>query len=162
MATTKLLISSSHGYGFPPPRRNPGSCHIRLPARRSFIFDRRRNGLLPAARHPSIHRTVVAAYISAPASDPNSFFFISDRENASPGTLNGGHDPSTIPKEVITWKLIWNLMLEEKSRLVFAALALVFGTASTLSMPLFSGKSSMANTMIRLFPDELAIKYAKE
>jgi hypothetical protein len=158
MATTKLLLSTSHGYGIPPPRKNPGSCLIRLPASRSFIFDRRRHGVLLARHHSSIQ--IVSAYISAPASDPNSFFFFSDKENASPGIFNGLDDPSKIPKEVITWKLIWKLMLEEKSRLVVAALALVFGTVSTLSMPLFSGKFSMTNAMIRLFPDESAIKHS--
>eukprot|EP00250_Pteridium_aquilinum_P002577 c12800_g1_i1 orf=236-2461(-) len=90
-----------------------------------------------------------AAYISAPAADPNSLFFFNADDKPS------GFDDSEpkIPKEVITWKLIGKLLLEEKWRLALSALALFGCTSCTLSMPLFSGR--FFETLIGHSPESL-------
>ena len=156
MATNLLLPTSTNGYGVPLcriPISSPKSRKTHLPS----IFHRKKTSFSSIRSHASLpfHRSrinvfssrkpsiqTVSAYISAPAADPNSHFFFNDKDNASSGIFNDGNDLSKMPKEVITWKLIWSLMLEEKWRLVISALALVVCTSSTLSMPLFSGKFS--------------------
>lgn len=114
----------------------------------------------PLGRGASLAR---AAYISAPAADPNSLYFFSGEDDPS-GFVDA--EPKR-PKDVITWRLVGKLLLEERWRLALSALALFGCTSCTLSMPLFSGQlfetliGKSSQTLWRLL-SKLAIIYCLE
>lgn len=90
-----------------------------------------------------------AAYISAPAVDPNSLHF--DEEEADSSNFL-----DAIPKrhkEAISWRLLGSLLMKEKWRLALSAFALIGCTTCTLSMPLFSGR--FFETLIGASPEPL-------
>ncbi|KAH7301686.1 hypothetical protein KP509_23G038100 [Ceratopteris richardii] len=70
-----------------------------------------------------------AAYISAPAADPNTLYFSSHANGYSEFYDN----ELRRPKDVITWKLIGSLILEERLRLLFSLVSLIGCSACTLS-----------------------------
>lgn len=73
------------------------------------------------------------AYVTGQASDPISEpnFKFDDSSSDQPQ-----------PRDVISWGLLWSLLLKHKLRLSVAVLTLVGCSTCTLSMPLFSGTLS--------------------
>ncbi|MCO5581757.1 hypothetical protein L7F22_035645 [Adiantum nelumboides] len=100
-------------------------------------------------RPPPRPHVARAAYISAPAADPNSLYY----SNSGNGHSEFFDEELKRPTEVITWKLIGRLLLEEKLRLALSALALVGCSSCTLSMPVFSGR--FFETLIGHSPEPL-------
>lgn len=85
-------------------------------------------------RLPSPLKTTTAtfAYVSGPASDP----IVSE-----PDPNFDEPDSKVQSPSVISWGLLWSLLLKHKLRLAISAFALVGCSACTLSMPIFSGKT---------------------
>lgn len=78
--------------------------------------------------------TTPLAYVTGPASDP--IFSESDPRI-------DGSDPrpeKVQPPTVISWGLLWMLLMKHKLRLVVSVATLICCTTCTLSMPLFSGE----------------------
>lgn len=84
-------------------------------------------------RLPSPLKTTTAtfAYVSGPASDP----IVSE-----PDPKFDEPDSKVQSPSVISWGLLWSLLLKHKLRLAISAFALVGCSACTLSMPIFSGR----------------------
>lgn len=77
--------------------------------------------------------TIPLAYVTGPASDP--IFSESD-----PKIDESDPWPEKVqPPSVISWELIWMLLMKHKLRLAVSAVALLCCTSCTLSMPIFSG-----------------------
>lgn len=76
--------------------------------------------------------TATFAYVSGPASDP----IVSE-----PDPKFDEPDSKVQSPSVISWGLLWSLLLKHKLRLAISAFALVGCSACTLSMPIFSGKT---------------------
>nr|XP_010933902.1 ABC transporter B family member 28 isoform X1 [Elaeis guineensis] len=73
-----------------------------------------------------------AAYVSAPASDPDAIDRGASPEASAPQVSS--------PAAAISWGGIWSLLLRHKLRMAISLASLVGCTCCTLSMPLFSGK----------------------
>ncbi|XP_072961857.1 ABC transporter B family member 28-like [Typha angustifolia] len=101
----------------------PSSSSSRIPPFTS-LSKRRRRGW----------RNARAAYVTAPAADPDAV----DKGAA------GGSDASTMLSSSnsvpISWGVIWSLLSRHKLRLAVSLVSLLVCTTCTLSMPLFSGK----------------------
>ncbi|KAI3856396.1 hypothetical protein MKX03_034478 [Papaver bracteatum] len=74
------------------------------------------------------------AYVAAPASDSNINSELESEESNSSSS-----DTNRSPN-VISWGLIWSLMLRHKLRLAISIATLIGCTTCTLSMPIFSGQ----------------------
>ncbi|XP_010255552.1 PREDICTED: ABC transporter B family member 28 [Nelumbo nucifera] len=74
-----------------------------------------------------------AAYVSAPAFDPNISGENPKVEDSNP--IITAQSPTAI-----NWGVIWSLLLRHKLRLVVSVVTLVGCTTCTLSMPIFSGR----------------------
>lgn len=91
----------------------------------------------PQLQHPGFSSgRSRAAYVTAPASDPDSIDKGPNLELPVSPTV------STSPA-AISWAVIWPLLARHKLRIVMAIISLVGCTSCTLSMPLLSG---MLNT----------------
>ncbi|KAI3925712.1 hypothetical protein MKX01_003271 [Papaver californicum] len=75
------------------------------------------------------------AYVAAPASDSNINSEPKPEEESNPSSSS-----DTNPSNVISWALIWSLMLRHKLRLAVSIATLIGCTTCTLSMPIFSGQ----------------------
>ncbi|KAI9080819.1 hypothetical protein K1719_037221 [Acacia pycnantha] len=87
-------------------------------------------------RSRTLSRTITTpfAYVTGPASDP--IFSECDPKI-------DGSDPrpeEVRPPTVISWGLLWMLLMKHKFRLVVSLVTLICCTTCTLSMPLFSGQ----------------------
>lgn len=159
-------LLSSHDYGGPVHSRREGTTKTRfcMQPKSSFNLKQRpKRALFSLSSRNPLSQAVFqlkkkpldrasparAAYISAPASDPNSLFFF----NADGDSSKFDDAELKRPKEVITWKLIGRLLMEEKLRLALSAFALFGCTSCTLSMPLFSGR--FFETLIGHSPEPL-------
>ncbi|KAM7274304.1 hypothetical protein ACFE04_028968 [Oxalis oulophora] len=102
-----------------------------------------------------------SAYVSGPASDPNVIESKPEIQN----TITQPEAPK--PTNLITWGLLWNLLMKHKLRLLASVLALIGATTCTLSMPIFSGRffevmiGKRPEPLLRLLGN-LAVLYALE
>ncbi|XP_077248610.1 non-intrinsic ABC protein 8 [Tasmannia lanceolata] len=119
----------------PPPRRITKTHFLHSPH-----ISRQNSRLFPPSP-PSrfsttrIHRGGTrAAYISAPASDPN-LSSISNDPNVSES-----NSPSIESPIAVSWGLVWSLLIQHKLGLAVSFVSLIGGTTCTLSMPIFTGK----------------------
>ncbi|KAL6131970.1 hypothetical protein ACLB2K_070342 [Fragaria x ananassa] len=94
------------------------------PLRQSYSFPR-----FSLHRLPNL--TPASAYVSGPASDPIV---------TEPDPKFDEPDSKLQPPSVISWGLLWSLLLKHKLRLAISTFALVGCSACTLSMPIFSGR----------------------
>lgn len=79
-------------------------------------------------------KLITCAYVAAPASDPN----ISENE---PKFEESTAEVEAPPKNsIITWGLVWSLLLRHKLQLAISVATLVACTTCTLSMPILSGQ----------------------
>lgn len=76
------------------------------------------------------------AYVTGPASDP----IISDPDPK----LDESPPEKPKPPNVITWELLSTLLMKHKLRLAVTAASLFACSACTLSMPIFSGNTSIS------------------
>lgn len=115
--TTKLAVSS-----------------LRLPHQRHGF------PLFPQLVLPVPSRATVAsfAYVSGPASDP----IIGEEDPNFEGSDSKAQLPSP---SVVSWGLLWRLLMKHKLRLALSALTLIGCTTCTLSMPIFSGSNTACN-----------------
>ncbi|XP_026381602.1 ABC transporter B family member 28 [Papaver somniferum] len=74
------------------------------------------------------------AYVAAPASDSNI------NSEPKPEESNSSSSDTNRSPNVISWGLIWTLMLRHKLRLAISIATLIGCTTCTLSMPIFSGQ----------------------
>ncbi|KAI3901492.1 hypothetical protein MKW92_025857 [Papaver armeniacum] len=74
------------------------------------------------------------AYVAAPASDSNI------NSEPKPEESNSSSSDTNHSPNVISWGLIWSLMLRHKLRLAISIATLIGCTTCTLSMPIFSGQ----------------------
>lgn len=77
--------------------------------------------------------TTPQAYVTGPASDP----IFSDSDPKFDGS--NPWPEKVQPPSVVSWRLLWMLLMKHKLRLALSALSLICCTTCTLSMPLFSG-----------------------
>lgn len=81
-------------------------------------------------------RSISCAYVTGPASDP----IVSE-----PDLKLRESDSRTVeiqsPPNLITWGLLWSLLVKHKLRLGLSVLTLLGCTTCTLSMPIFSGRT---------------------
>lgn len=77
-----------------------------------------------------------AAYVSAPASDPDSIDAIA-RPEARVFLVDSA-------AKAVSWGVLWRLISQHKLRIVASVAALVGGTSCTLAMPIFSGMLTTA------------------
>lgn len=101
----------------------------------SSAFSPHRLTFLPRSRRRRPAPAVRAAYVSAPASDPN----------LEGGRFRGADDAGESEKDslcatAISWGLLWSLLARHKLRLLVSVVSLVGCTTCTLSMPIFSGQ----------------------
>ncbi|KAJ0974571.1 hypothetical protein J5N97_016536 [Dioscorea zingiberensis] len=88
----------------------------------------------PPLRHPIFSSGCArAAYVTAPASDPDSIDKGSNLELLEQPTVSP-------PPAAISWGIIWPLLARHKVRIAISMISLVGCTSCTLAMPLFSGK----------------------
>ncbi|XP_022879674.1 ABC transporter B family member 28 [Olea europaea var. sylvestris] len=80
-------------------------------------------------------RNVTGAYVSGPAFDTSS-----SENEPKIDDLDMVEIEELRPIEVINWGLLWKLISRNKLRLVASILSLLCCTASTLSMPIYSGR----------------------
>ncbi|XP_058084944.1 ABC transporter B family member 28 isoform X2 [Magnolia sinica] len=80
-------------------------------------------------------RGIRAAYISAPASDPNVGSVEKDPTAAESDSAAAVGSPT-----LISWGVIWSLLAQHKLRLAVALASMIGCTTCTLSMPIFTGK----------------------
>ncbi|XP_075502451.1 ABC transporter B family member 28-like [Primulina tabacum] len=73
------------------------------------------------------------AYVSGPAS------IVSENDPKIDDSV-GDEDPELQSVDLISWGMLWNLVSRHKSRVLFSILSLLGCTASTLAMPIYSGK----------------------
>lgn len=85
----------------------------------------------------SKRRVIRAAYISAPASDPNISGI--DEEEDPDGHQSRSQTTMVDSSIPISWGYLWSLLMKHKLRLAASIVALVGCTSCTLSMPIFSG-----------------------
>ncbi|KAL6127087.1 hypothetical protein ACLB2K_075130 [Fragaria x ananassa] len=104
-------------------RTNPQLASLYQPLRQPYSF--------PRSLHRLPNLTPASAYVSGPASDPIV---------TEPDPKFDEPDSKLQPPSVISWSLLWSLLLKHKLRLVISAFALVGCSACTLSMPIFSGR----------------------
>ncbi|CAI0547011.1 unnamed protein product [Linum tenue] len=128
---TRLLLPIPHARGANVPRRLPlrlrlrsSSCHF-PPIRPSYAATRRTEGIA----------TIPFANVTGSASDP----IVNEPEHKSDVSDADG-DEEWSSKKLVTWGLLWSLMLRHKLRIGISVLSLVGCTTCTLSMPIFSGR----------------------
>ncbi|KAG9453048.1 hypothetical protein H6P81_005952 [Aristolochia fimbriata] len=132
MAIAVLPISSLPGL---PNSYLSRSSYSQLSAVNSTIF---RLGLIlpprfPSSRFNNRRRAVIrAAYVTAPASDPNH-----ERVDGSESTSS---TPVVDSSALISMGRIWRLLMLHKLRIAASVLSLFGCTTCTLSMPIFSGR----------------------
>ncbi|CAN0891648.1 ABC transporter B family member 28 [Linum grandiflorum] len=144
-ATTATLLTSH-----PTRFRLPLTPHARNLSLNN-LSRRRHSSSLQQQHFPPIqqyHRRLTAptpfAYVTGPASDPNA-------TDPDPKSSSNSHkddadadddeeDTSSWNKKLITWRLLWSLLLRHKLRIGVSVLSLVGCTTCTLSMPIFSGR----------------------
>ncbi|CAI9768208.1 unnamed protein product [Fraxinus pennsylvanica] len=80
-------------------------------------------------------RIVSGAYVSGPAFDASS-----TEHEPKIDDLGGVEIEESQPIDVINWGLLWKLISRHKLRLAASILSLMCCTASTLSMPIYSGR----------------------
>ncbi|KAF3433038.1 hypothetical protein FNV43_RR24140 [Rhamnella rubrinervis] len=104
---------------------------------------------IPRLRYPAPSKTTTAsfAYVSGPASDP----IVSEPDPEVDGSNSKAEPPS--PPSVVSWGLLWRLLLKYKLRLALSAVTLIGCTSCTLSMPIFSGR--FFEVLIGARPDPL-------
>ncbi|RYR56339.1 hypothetical protein Ahy_A05g022062 [Arachis hypogaea] len=74
-----------------------------------------------------------SAYVTGPGSDP--IFAELD-----PKLDGSGQDKPNTPPKVISWGLLWMLLMKHKLRLILSLATLIACSTCTLSMPIFSGR----------------------
>ncbi|KAJ8633653.1 hypothetical protein MRB53_026989 [Persea americana] len=99
----------------------------------------------------SKRRVIRAAYISAPASDPNISGI--DEEEDPDGHQSRSQTTMVDSSIPISWGYLWSLLMKHKLRLAASIVALVGCTSCTLSMPIFSGR--FFEVLIGARPDPL-------
>ncbi|KAI3913740.1 hypothetical protein MKW98_011801 [Papaver atlanticum] len=136
-ATANLLHFSTPRIQF----RNPYSSRtlkiVNLPPPSSSISHRQQLKLFrPNFTKPGRKRFHFSteAYVAAPASDSNI-----NSESKLEESNSSSSDTNRSPN-VISWGLIWSLMLRHKLRLAISIATLIGCTTCTLSMPIFSGQ----------------------
>lgn len=111
---------------------------LSLPSlRQSHIFP-------PLKTNHNARCTISSAYVTGPASDPvfsESDPRIDDSDSRSENIR---------PPNLITWGLLWRLLLKHKLRLCISILTLVGCTSCTLSMPIFSGANHSSGSVNKL------------
>lgn len=77
--------------------------------------------------------TIRAAYVSAPASDPDS---------VNKGALDVDAAAFSVGStmEAVSWGVLWPLLSRHKLRIAVSMASLVGCTSCTLAMPIFSGE----------------------
>ncbi|KAJ0100462.1 hypothetical protein Patl1_20055 [Pistacia atlantica] len=80
-------------------------------------------------------RSISCAYVTGPASDP-----IVSEPDLRLHESDSRTEEIQSPPNLITWGLLWSLLMKHKLRLGLSVLTLVGGTTCTLSMPIFSGR----------------------
>lgn len=141
-ATCYLLLQTS-----PTRFLTPNQIHA-LPKRKHQL----KLPLCSATLNPSFHQsiffppflppfakkrssTISCAYVTGPASDPN----VSDSDHKLDQSEARSEKVQSPNPKLISWSLLWSLLLKHKLRLGISALTLVGCTTCTLSMPIFSG-----------------------
>ncbi|RYR06774.1 hypothetical protein Ahy_B05g074090 isoform A [Arachis hypogaea] len=74
-----------------------------------------------------------SAYVTGPGSDP---IFAEQ----GPKIDGSGQDKPNTPPKVISWGLLWMLLMKHKLRLILSLATLIACSTCTLSMPIFSGR----------------------
>ncbi|GAV61824.1 ABC_tran domain-containing protein/ABC_membrane domain-containing protein [Cephalotus follicularis] len=109
---------------------------------RGFSTSLRQSSSFPPISHRQLNtRTspkIVAAYVSGPASDP----IVSESYPKIKETVSRRDEEEEAVKsrKLISWRLLWSLLVKHKLRLGVSVLALVGCTTCTLSMPIYSGR----------------------
>ncbi|KAF7819924.1 ABC transporter B family member 28 [Senna tora] len=133
MASSPFLLPPS------PSRLSPLKPTLSLPSRSPLLLQQLHPRTLPSSLHlrsPLRTRTlsIPLAYVTGPGSDP--VFSESD-----PKIDASDPRPEKVkPPSVISWGLMWMLLMKHKLRLGLSVVTLICCTTCTLSMPLLSGK----------------------
>lgn len=126
----------------PTPRRRAFNNH-KLP----LTFSLRQSLSFPPLLRTNFNSkgTITCAYVTGPASDP----IVSEPDT----NIDDSDSPSEkvhSPPNLITWGLLWSLLLKHKLKLVLSVLTLVGCTTCTLSMPVFSGTTRLFCSAVKL------------
>ncbi|XP_057481666.1 ABC transporter B family member 28-like isoform X1 [Actinidia eriantha] len=113
-----------------PKHRTPH--RLSLSSSMSSLIRRRSAALRRGRRPPDSARS---AYVTGPPSDP----IVADNDPKVDVSSSDGESRQSPPK-VITWGLLWSLLLRYKLRIAVSMATLVGCSVCTLAMPLYSGK----------------------
>lgn len=130
--TTPLLLLRTN-----PNRLPPSGRHARTKPPRLFLTSplRQSRGFPPILRTKfNTKRLISCAYVTGPASDP-----IVSEPDLKLHESDSRTEEIQSPPNLITWGLLWSLLMKHKLRLGLSVLTLVGCTTCTLSMPIFSG-----------------------
>lgn len=122
-------LSSTLTHPTKPSLAFPSS--LRLPIQSTLFLQFPRTSLTVTSRTRTIATSF--AYVSGPASDPS----VSEPDPKFE-ELNSKDQPSS--PSVVSWGLLWRLLLKHKLRLALCVVTLIGCTTCTLSMPILSGK----------------------
>ncbi|PSS33120.1 ABC transporter B family member 28 like [Actinidia chinensis var. chinensis] len=115
-----------------PKHRTPR--RLSLSSSMSSPIRRRAAAFLRGRRPPDSARS---AYVTGPPSDP----IVADNDPKVDVSSSDG-DSRQSPPKVITWGLLWSLLLRHKLRIAVSMATLVGCSVCTLAMPLYSGRVS--------------------
>ncbi|XP_044505619.1 ABC transporter B family member 28 [Mangifera indica] len=130
-ATPPLLFRTNPTL-LPPSRRRA----LTQPPRLFPTSLRQSRGFPPILRAKfNNKRSISCAYVTGPASDP-----IVSEPDLKLRESDSRTEEIQSPPNLITWGLLWSLLVKHKLRLGLSVLTLLGCTTCTLSMPIFSGR----------------------